>query len=222
MEKNTQANVQIDFGVDLAEMFAMVHALYLELQEKQSQSISLEDEMLALRTSAEELKNHIAELEQENTELYSNQETLLEHVWDSDVVWFEGWCLEENANIIHLFCGRSERGNDNRLALVARSGSWNNLVEFWELLAHRCEEEERKANEDEERALEIVLQLFNHSQRSKKAQLSVPIVGDVYRSSVHRKLKGEGETISSVWLPGLINVQGERKTKPLIVTQETN
>ena len=219
MGKNTELSVQLNLGVDMVEMFEMVQALHQDLERKRADSLSLQEEVLSLRTKNTELQHHVVELEQENAELYSNQETLLEHIWDANVVWFEGWCLEENANIIHLFCGNTERSNDNRLALVSRCGSWNNLVELWELLAHRCEVEEREASEEERRALDVVLHLFNCSQRSRKAELMIPENGAIYRSSIHRKMKGEGESICSVWLPGLINVQGERKTKPLIETQ---
>ena len=64
----------------------------------------------------------------------------------------------------------------------------------------------------------MVLRIFNTSQRSKKATLVEPKLGDPFRSSAHRRLRGEGEHIVGIALAGLCNVQGELKTKPLVVT----
>ena len=219
---NKKVSMTLDLGVDLQELFSMVKELHDDLEHKKNETSQREEEHALLRERFQESLEKIQELELENEELYSNQETLVEHVWDADVVWFEGWCVEASKNIAELFCCQKERSNENRLSIVSRCGSWNNLVEFWELLSHVCEEEQRKVSEEEHRALKIVLRLFNYSQRSKKAQLLVPEIGESYRSSVHKKIKGAGEVISSVWLPGLVNVQGDCKAKPLIETKEAS
>lgn len=219
---STKVSMALDLGVDVHELFSMVKALHLDLEQRKEGQSSLEEELLHLRTRYQESLEKIQELEIDNEELYSNQETLVEHVWDAEVVWFEGWCLEASSNISHLFCSQKQRSNENRLSIVSRCGSWNNLVEFWELLSHVCEEEQRGVSEEELRGLSLVVRLFNSSQRSKKAQLLTPEIGEAYRSSIHRKMKGAGESICAVWLPGLVNVQGECKAKPLIETEEAS
>ena len=222
MKKNTKMNLVLDVGVDIEEMFAMVKDLHQDLAKRHEQRKTLEEELAHFRTQNHELEEKVQNLESDLMELYSNQETLLEHVWDADVVWIEGWFIDSSSNMALLFCCDTERTNENRLSIVSRCGSWNNLIEFWDLLSHRCEEESRPASDEEIRALKIVLRLFNGSQRSKKAQLTQPEIGDSYRSSLHRRMKGSGEKVNAVWLPGLINVQGERKSKPLIETEETS
>lgn len=218
----TKMTLEVDLGIDVQELFSMVKDLHQELAQRNEVQNLLEEELVELRSRFQELfENHRA-LEIANEELYANQETLVEHVWDADVVWFEGWCLEASDNITRLFCSQEERSNDNRISIVSRCGSWNNLVEFWELLSHVCEEEQRGVLDEEKRGLELVLRLFNSSQRSKKAQLQAPEIGDAYRSSIHRKIKGAGELICAVWLPGLVNVQGECKAKPLVETEEAS
>jgi hypothetical protein len=215
---NTKISMDFDLGVDLKEMYEMITAMYQEICTQKVEQMDLEDKVVSLTSITQELQGTVQELEHENHELQKNQETLLEHIWDVDIVWFEGWCLQSSPNIVHLFCSAEIRSNLNRLGIVSRCGSWNNLIEFWELFSRDCEEEGRGAREEEHRALEIALRVFNTSQRSKKASLVVPKHGDVFRSSTHRRLRGEGESIVGVALPGLRNVQGEIKTKPLVVT----
>ncbi|MAA78677.1 MAG: hypothetical protein CL916_05415 [Deltaproteobacteria bacterium] len=216
---NTKVTLDIDLGVDIQELFLMVKELHQDLAHRKSEQKNLEEELVSLRSRYQDSLEKNQELENEIEELYSNQETLVDHVWDADVVWFEGWCMEASKNITKLFCSKTDRSNENRLSIVSRCGSWNNLVEFWELLCHMCEEEQREVSEDEIRGLRVVLRLFNCSQRSKKAQLLSPEIGEAYRSSIHRKIGGTGENICAVWLPGLKNVQGECKAKPLIKTE---
>lgn len=218
----TKMTLEVDLGIDVQELFSMVKDLHQELAQRNKVQNLLEEELVELRSRYQELFDNNRALEVANEELYANQETLVEHVWDADVVWFEGWCLEASDNIARLFCSQEERSNENRISIVSRCGSWNNLIEFWELLSHVCEEEQRVVSDEEKRGLELVLRLFNSSQRSKKAQLQVPEIGEAYRSSIHRKMKGSGELICAVWLPGLVNVQGECKAKPLVETEEVS
>tara|TARA_B100000683_G_C12396412_1_gene517789 strand:- start:218 stop:868 length:651 start_codon:yes stop_codon:yes gene_type:complete len=212
--------LDVDWGVDIQQLFSMVKDLHQDLAQRKEAQNSIEEELVTLRARYQELLENNQALVLANEELYSNQETLVDHVWDADVVWFEGWCMDASKNITRLFCSQMERSNENRLSIVSRCGSWNNLVEFWELLSHVCEEEQREVLEEEMRGLELVIRLFNSSQRSKKAQLRTPGIGEAYRSSIHRKMRGTGESICAVWLPGLVNVQGECKGKPLIETEE--
>lgn len=219
---STKMTLDLELGVNLQELFSMVKDLHDDLEKRKAEQKKGEEELVFLRSRCQESREKIQELEHDNEELYANQETLVEHVWDADVVWFEGWCMEASQNITQLFCSQTQRGNENRLSIVSRCGAWNNLVEFWELLCHVCEEEQIGISEEEYRALRIVLRLFNSSQRSKKAQLLTPEIGEAYRSTIHSKVRGVGDNICAVWLPGLINVQGECKAKPRIETEETS
>ena len=217
--EKTKVSMQIDLGVDLQHMYDMISSMHKEYTERHTQYEEMAEQISIQGERIRSLHERIQDLERENQQLHEYQETLLGLVWDVDVVWIEEWLLKSEANVIRLFCVEDTHSNTNRLGIVSRCGSFNNVVELWEFLARCCEEGEREANTNEIRALEVVLRLFNTSQRAKKAQLLIPGKGEECRASAHTKLRGEGDIISLVILPGLYNVQGEIKTKALVCTE---
>ena len=74
-------------------------------------------------------------------------------MWDTEILWLEEWLLNSDGQIRCVFCAHEEASNPNRIAIVSRCGSWNNLMELWEYLARMCEQQRRVAHEEELQAI---------------------------------------------------------------------
>ena len=221
-EEQTKISMQLDLGVDLRHMYDMILSMHSEFRSRHEHYAEMSEQLSLHREQIELLQEKIEELEQENRRLHEQQDTLLAHVWDVDVVWLEEWFLQCEPNVIRLFCAEEAHSNTNRLGIVSRCGSWNNILELWEYLARCCEQDVREATQQEQRALDVVLRIFNTSQRAKKATLQIPEMGEICIARMHTNIHGDGEQITLVVLPGLYNVQGELKTKALVCTSNIN
>ena len=231
MSDDNRISLQVDLGVDLFKMYQMIADIHKEVIVHRARQEELEEHIQQLMQRIYELEHVEKESLQERTQLTERllsieeeRRLLLDYVesssWDTEVLWFEEWLLGTDGPIRLVFCSEEQRSNANRIAIVSRCGSWNNLMELWEHLARGCEQEKRIAHKEEHQALNIALRLFNASQRSRDASLFVPEEGTPLRTQQHRNLSDRGSVISRVALPGILNVQGDTKGKALVFTEE--
>ena len=230
MSDDNRISLHVDLGVDLLKMYRMIFDIHQELVVHRSRQATLEERVQQLIQKVHDLEHVEKEMLAERSQLaerllaVEEERTLLleyvEHnIWDTEILWLEEWLLGAETQIRCVFCSQEEACNTNRIAIVSRCGSWNNLMELWEYFARSCEQENRVAHEEEIQAITAALRIFNASQRSRNAALFTPEEGAQVRSHLHRNLSDRGSVISRVAFPGILNVQEDVKGKALVYTE---
>ena len=103
--------------------------------------------------------------------------------------------------------------------LVACAANWDRIEMLWDVLAQRCKQERRPCCADESAMLAACLGLYNLILTGRQAELQEVVPGSAYDYRTQERGGGAGETVATLWLPGLKNGGGILRKKPLIETQ---
>ena len=103
--------------------------------------------------------------------------------------------------------------------LVACAANWDRIEMLWDVLAQRCKQERRPCCADENAMLAACLGIYNLILTGRQAELQEVVPGSAYDYRTQERGGGAGETVATLWLPGLKNGGGILRKKPLIETQ---
>ncbi len=104
------------------------------------------------------------------------------------------------------------------VAVLSQSDS---LKRLWDILKARTEAHNRPATPEERELLETALAWHNHNWRSRPYSLVAPAAGTSYDFNHHQRCKPtpSGETIASLWVPGIADAGGKAFCKSLVNTK---
>ena len=104
------------------------------------------------------------------------------------------------------------------VAVLAQSDS---LKRLWDILKTRTEAHNRPATAQERELLETALAWHNHNWRSRPYSLVAPAAGSGFDFNHHQRCKPtpSGETIASLWVPGIADAGGKAFCKCLVNTK---
>lgn len=102
------------------------------------------------------------------------------------------------------------------MRLTAVFSDWGEILRAWDRLKDRCKKEKRPHTLSELDILTGLLALHNLRYQEHQAELVAATVGDKFHLEQHERGTPKGQTIETVWLPGLRNTGGELQKKPLV------
>lgn len=104
------------------------------------------------------------------------------------------------------------------VAVLSQSDS---LKRLWDILKTRTEAHNRPATAQERELLETALAWHNHNWRSRPYSLVAPVAGSGFDFNHHQRCKPtpSGETIASLWVPGIADAGGKAFCKCLVNTK---
>lgn len=104
------------------------------------------------------------------------------------------------------------------VAVLSQMGS---IERLWETLKETCERESRPASTEETALLQTALDWHNHNWQKKPFALHCP--GDGKPFDFSRELRAaespSGDTLTSLWLPGIVSGNGSVQKKALVITR---
>lgn len=104
---------------------------------------------------------------------------------------------------------------------VAVLSQMNNIERLWDTLKAACERESRPASAEETALLQTALDWHNHNWQKKPFALHRPGDGKHFDFSKEQRAApfSGGETLSAVWLPGIVASNGTVQKKALVATR---
>jgi len=104
---------------------------------------------------------------------------------------------------------------------VAVLSQMNNIERLWDTLKAACERESRPASAEETALLQTALDWHNHNWQKKPFALHRPGEGKHFDFSKEQRAASfsGGETLSAVWLPGIVASNGVVQKKALVATR---
>ena len=102
------------------------------------------------------------------------------------------------------------------MRLTAVFSDWGEILRAWDRLKDRCKKEKRPHTLSELDILTGLLALHNLRYQEHQAELVMATVGEKFNHDQHERGTPKGQTIETVWLPGLRNTGGELQKKPLV------
>lgn len=104
---------------------------------------------------------------------------------------------------------------------VAVLSQMNNIERLWDSLKAACERESRPASAEETALLQTALDWHNHNWQKKPFALHRPGDGKHFDFSKEQRAApfSGGETLSAVWLPGIVASNGTVQKKALVATR---
>lgn len=104
--------------------------------------------------------------------------------------------------------------------IVAVLAQQENLERLWHALKDRCETHERSASDAEQALLDSALGWYNHNWRTRPWRLASARIGASYDYEQHLRSRNtaSGETLASLYLPGIVDGSGRTVCKTLVTT----
>lgn len=104
---------------------------------------------------------------------------------------------------------------------VAVLSQMNNIERLWDVLKAACERESRPAHAEESALLQSAVDWHNHNWRTKPFALHRPNDGKHFDFSKEQRAAStpSGDTVSAVWLPGIVTGTGTVQKKALVATR---
>ncbi len=102
------------------------------------------------------------------------------------------------------------------MRLTAVFSDWGEILRAWDRLKDRCKKEKRPHTPSELDIFTGLLALHNLRYQEHQAELVAATVGEKFHHDQHERGTPKGQTIETVWLPGLRNTGGELQKKPLV------
>lgn len=111
--------------------------------------------------------------------------------------------------------------NQALIRAVAVLSQLNNVERLWDALKDSCESERRPASDDEITLLQTSLDWHNHNWRKKPYTLHRPRIdaGFDFMTAQRAATTPSGETLTAVWLPGIMSGSDSVQKKALVATR---
>ena len=111
--------------------------------------------------------------------------------------------------------------NQALIRAVAVLSQLNNVERLWDALKDSCESEHRPASDDEITLLQTALDWHNHNWRKKPYTLYHPRIdaGFDFKTAQRAATTPSGETLTVVWLPGIMSGSDSVQKKALVATR---
>lgn len=119
----------------------------------------------------------------------------------------------------NLLLKKDESQAQALMRLLARSSQWDLIIELWDIFATRCKKLERALTGSERHMLQHSLDCYNLTLNSRQAEIIWPDCPSTFDHQLHTRGTPQGETVITIWLPGLTNAAGKLQKKPLVATQ---
>lgn len=195
--KNGSNNNDTKLQAEINELMQENASLKSSLKSVESQNIALHKEIDALKIKAQK------------------KPSLDIATWSS----LQGE-IQKDAELANLFWNGSEDNSSTQFVrFIAKAGEWDQVVKIWDLLAARCKVEQRPSNEAERLILEQVLAIHNLTSFRLQASLSSCDIGARYDYKKMERGNPTGDSVQSIWLPGLVNAGGSSVKNVLVKTQ---
>ncbi|WP_089417616.1 AAA family ATPase [Vitreoscilla filiformis] len=107
------------------------------------------------------------------------------------------------------------------IRVVAVLAQMSSIERLWDALKENCERERRPASAEEVALLQTALDWHNHNWSRKPFALHRPVAGAVFDFNKEQRAVSTpptGETLSAVWLPGIMASSGSVQKKALVAT----
>ena len=107
------------------------------------------------------------------------------------------------------------------IRVVAVLAQMNSIERLWDALKENCERERRPASAEETALLQNALDWHNHNWSRRPYALHRPRTGDSFDFSKEQRAAASpsGDTLSAVWLPGIVAGSGHVQKKALVATR---
>lgn len=107
------------------------------------------------------------------------------------------------------------------IRVVAVLAQMNSIERLWDALKENCERERRPASAEETALLQNALDWHNHNWSRRPYTLHRPRTGDSFDFSKEQRAAASpsGDTLSAVWLPGIVAGSGNVQKKALVATR---
>lgn len=113
-------------------------------------------------------------------------------------------------------------GTGALIRVVAVLAQMSSIERLWDALKENCERERRPASAEEVALLQTALDWHNHNWSRKPFALHCPVAGAVFNFNEEQRAVSTpptGETLSAVWLPGIMASSGSVQKKALVTTR---
>ena len=107
------------------------------------------------------------------------------------------------------------------IRVVAVLAQMNSIERLWDALKENCERDRRPASAEETALLQTALDWHNHNWSRRPFTLHRPRSGDSFDYSKEQRAAASpsGDTLSAVWLPGIVAGSGNVQKKALVATR---
>lgn len=107
------------------------------------------------------------------------------------------------------------------IRVVAVLAQMNSIERLWDALKENCERDRRPASAEETALLQNALDWHNHNWSRRPYALHRPRTGDSFDYSKEQRAAASpsGDTLSAVWLPGIVAGSGNVQKKALVATR---
>lgn len=107
------------------------------------------------------------------------------------------------------------------IRVVAVLAQMNSIERLWDALKENCERDRRPASAEETALLQTALDWHNHNWSRRPFTLHRPRSGDSFDYSKEQRAAASpsGDTLSAVWLPGIVAGSGHVQKKALVATR---
>lgn len=107
------------------------------------------------------------------------------------------------------------------IRVVAVLAQMNSIERLWDALKENCERDRRPASAEETALLQNALDWHNHNWSRRPYTLHRPRTGDSFDFSKEQRAAASpsGDTLSAVWLPGIVAGSGHVQKKALVATR---
>jgi len=185
----------------------------------------LQAEINKLMQENSSLTNSLKSVESQNIALRKEIDTLKAKAQKKTSLDIATWLslqgeIQRDSELAKLFWNGSEDDSSTQfIRFIAKAGDWDQVIKVWDLLAARCKAEQRSSNEAEQLILEQVLAIHNLTSFRLQASLSSCDIGTRYDYKKMERSNPTGDSVQSIWLPGLVNAGGTSVKNVLVKTQ---
>lgn len=198
---------------------------YYKNENDDNHHTQLQAEIGRLTQENSSLKSSIKSFESQNIALQKELDALKAKAQKKPSLDMAKWLdlqnnVQKDSELANLFWSDSDDDSSTQfIRFIAKAGEWDQVIKVWDLLAARCKVEQRSSNEAEQLILEQVLAIHNLTSFRLQASLSSCDIGARYDYKKMERANPTGDSVQSIWLPGLVNAGGTSVKNVLVKTQ---
>lgn len=199
-------------------------------QALQQQLADCQQELTELRRQLRAKEKQQAKLTEENRRLIDDRDSLVSESSQLRIRLREQTELPPVLDWLHREPALAERlglaklpndASQGLIRCVAVLSRLDNIERLWDALKEKCEHEHRPASTEESALLQTALDWHNHNWQKKPFSLHRPAQGKSYDYSKEQRAAStpSGESLTAIWLPGILSGNGDVQKKALVTTQ---